>query len=341
MERRSLVIVLTIAAVALAVAAVLVTTRDDSSDTAATTSAPVADTTTSLPDQSTTTSSTNAQATTTTSLPAGPPLPADACAPYTSITTVASVASDSLVETSGIAASRTRPGVLWAHNDSRDGARVYAIGPDGSDLGGFDIAGAFAFDWEDMAAGPGADPATSNLYFGDIGDNFSIRGGRITVYRVAEPDPDGLEGPITGATALEFEYPDGTYNAEALFVVDQSIYIVTKDRDEARVYRGSGEGDGSRVETLELVTTLSLGAEVSGADVSWDDSTIALRGYDTVWLWRKTAGASVAEALAGEPCEAPSPDEVQGEAIAFVSDGGYQTISEGERPDIFLIPFDA
>ncbi len=66
---------------------------------------------------------------------------------------------------------------------------MYAIGPDGSDLGAFDIAGAFAFDWEDMAAGPGTDPATSNLYFGDIGDNFSIRGGRITVYRVPEPEP--------------------------------------------------------------------------------------------------------------------------------------------------------
>ena len=218
---------------------------------------------------------------------------------------------------------------------------MYAVGPDGSDLGGFDIAGAFAFDWEDMAAGPGTDPTTSNLYFGDIGDNFSIRGGRITVYRVPEPDLDGLEGPLTGAVALEFEYPDGTYNAEALFVTDGSIYIVTKDRDEARVYRGSSDGDGSGVETLELVTTLTLGAEVSGADISWDGSTIALRGYTSVWMWRKAQGATVAEALSGEPCEAPSPDEVQGEAIAFLSNGGYHTISEGRNPDLFLVPFDA
>lgn len=341
MDRRSLLVLVAIAAAALAVAAILVTTRDEPSDAAATSTTPAAETTTTPPDQSTVTSSTDADSTTSSTETTNPALTADACAPYASITAAGSVASAALVETSGIAASRTQAGVLWAHNDSRDGARVYAIGPDGSDLGAFDIAGAFAFDWEDMAAGPGTDSATSNLYFGDIGDNFSIRGGRITVYRVPEPDLEGLEGPLTGTAALEFEYPDGTYNAEALFVADKSIYIVTKDRDEARVYRGSSDGDGSGVETLELVTTLTLGAEVSGADISWDGSTIALRGYKTVWMWRKAAGATVAEALSGEPCEAPSPDEVQGEAIAFLSDGAYQTVSEGEQPDLFLIPFDA
>jgi len=341
MERRSLLVLISIAAAALAVAAILVSTRGEPSDAAATSPAPAAETTTAPPDQSTVTSSTIAESTTSSTEPVNPALTADACAPYASITTAGSVASPALVEISGIAASRTQTGVLWGHNDSRDGARVYAIGPDGSDLGGYDIAGAFAFDWEDMAAGPGTDPTTSNLYIGDIGDNFSIRGGRITVYRVPEPDLEGLEGPLTGTVALEFEYPDGSYNAEALFVAEGSIYVVTKDRDEARVYRGSSDGDGSAVEMLELVTMLTLGAEVSGADVSWDGSTIALRGYKSVWMWRKAQGATVAEALSGEPCEAPSPDEVQGEAIAFLSNGGYQTISEGEYPDLYLIPFDA
>ena len=86
---------------------------------------------------------------------------------------------------------------------------------------------------------------------------------------------------------------------------------------------------------------LTLGAEVSGADISWDGRTIALRGYDTIWMWRKAAGATVADALSAEPCEAPSPDEVQGEAIAFLPDGEYQTVSEGAFPDVFLVPFEA
>jgi hypothetical protein len=212
-----------------------------------------------------------------------------------------------------------------------------AIGEDGVDLGSFDIAGTLAFDWEGMAAGPGSDPGTSMLYLGDIGDNFSIRDGRITVHRVPEPDPTTLTGPIEGAVALEYRYPDGVYNAEALFVWDGAIYIITKDKEEARVYRGDATGDGSDVETLELVTVLSLGAEVSGADISWDGSTIAFRGYRTVWIWHRTSDRSIADTLAGEPCTAPSPDEVQGESIAFLPDGSYATVSEGEHPDVFIV----
>jgi hypothetical protein len=247
------------------------------------------------------------------------------------------VASSDLVEASGAAASRTRPGMLWIHNDSRDGARVYAVGADGADLGAFDIAGALAFDWEDMAAGPGSDSTQSMLYFGDIGDNFSIRDGRVTVYRVPEPDPAAVDGSISGAVPLEYQYPDGIHNAEALFVTDGSVFVVTKDHEEARVYRADATGDGSTVETMELVTVLALGAEVSGADVSWDGSTIVFRGYESVWMWHRPPGTRVVDALATEPCMAPSPDEVQGEAIAFLSNGSYNTVSEGSNPDLHIV----
>jgi len=340
-ERRSLITLLVIAAAAIAVALVLLATRDDTTSPAPTTTAQTdvddptrppdttTETTTTTPPEDPTSSTTAPQAT----LPPG----ATACDPYTAVTIAGTIASPDLVEASGMAASRTRVGVLWAHNDSRDGARVYAIGPDGTDLGGFDIAGALAFDWEDMAAGPGPDPTTSMLYFGDIGDNFAIRGGRVTVYRVPEPDPSTNAGTIDGAVALEYAYPDGVYNAEALFVADDSIYIVTKDRDEARVYRGNAAADGSSVETLELVTVLDLGGEVSGADLSWDGSTVAFRGYTSVWMWHVRPGESVADALANEPCEAPSPEEIQGESIAFLADGSYATVSEGANPELFVV----
>lgn len=353
MDRRSVVALVFIAVSALAVAMILFAVSDNTSTEAApSTTQPSAGTSSSTPDQidsssapsSTTSPPVAAETTSTTS--ASIPQPtlapgATACSPYQSITTAGVVASPDLVEASGMAASRTQPGVVWAHNDSRDGARVYAIGRNGEDLGGFEIAGASAFDWEDMAAGPGIDSARSFLYFGDIGDNFSIRGGRITVYRVPEPDPATLAGPLEGAVALEFIYPDGEYNAEALFVADDSIYVVTKDRQAARVYRGSAFPADSGVETLELVTVLALGDEVSGATLSWDGATIAFRGYNSVWMWHRDPGATIAEALAAEPCNAPSPDEVQGEAITFLPDNAYSTISEGSSPDLFVIPFES
>jgi len=349
MERRSLLILVAIAAVALVVASVLALGRDDgtavppptASAPSTTGAADVA--TTEAPDTTAVPGTTSPVEETTvapvdTTTPTGTlPPGATACDPYTAISSSGSVASTGLVEASGLGASRTAPGVLWSHNDSRDGARIYAIGEDGADLGSFDIASTLAFDWEDMAAGPGSDPSTSMLYLGDIGDNFSIRDGRITIHRVPEPDPTASAGPIEGAVALEYRYPDGVYNAEALFVWDGSVYVVTKDKEEARVYRGDATGDGSDIETMELVTVLPLGAEVSGADISWDGSTIAFRGYRTVWMWHHTSDRSIADTLAADPCTAPSPDEVQGESIAFLSDGSYATVSEGEHPEVFTV----
>lgn len=350
MDRRSAVTLVVIAMAALAAAMILFMVRDDASTEAApSTTQPPAGTPPATPGpidpsdapSSTTSSPVGAETTTPTDTATAPATLAPgetACSPYGSITTAGIVASPDLVEASGMAASRTQPGVVWAHNDSRDGARVYAIGPTGEDLGGFDIAGASAFDWEDMAAGPGTGADSSSLYFGDIGDNFSIRGGRITVYRAPEPDPATLAGPIEGAVALEFLYPDGSYNAEALFIADESVYIVTKDRAEARVYRGNATRTDSDIETLELVTVVALGDEVSGADISGDGATIAFRGYNSVWMWHRDAGATIAETLATEPCDAPSPDEVQGEAITFLLDNAYATVSEGSSPDLFVVP---
>ena len=352
MDRRNALLLTVIAVAALTVAAILFVASDDTS-TVSTSPAAKPSTGTPSSGQETTdgstrpssTTSSTAAAQTTTSTVADTPQPTlapgtTACSPYRSITRAGVIASPDLVEASGMAASRVEPGVVWAHNDSRDGARVYAIGPNGGDLGGFDVEGASAFDWEDMAAAPDAGTANSFLYLGDIGDNFAIRGGRITVYRVPEPDPSTHSGPIEGAVALEFIYPDGIYNAEALFVADDSIYIVTKDREEARVYRGSATREDSDVATLELLAVVSVGDEVSGADISWDGATIAFRGYNSVWMWHREPGTTVAETLAGEPCDAPSPDEVQGEAIAFLDNNAYSTVSEGSTPDLHVVPYE-
>jgi hypothetical protein len=41
----------------------------------------------------------------------------------------------------------------------------------------------------------------------------------------------------------------------------------------------------------------------------------------------------VTDALQGEPCDGPTPFEIQGEAVALTPDGrGYLTVPEGESP---------
>ena len=295
--------------------------------------------TTAASSQSTTAAPTTTE--TTTTLPQAPPLApgASVCDRYESILDIGSVESTDLVEASGLAVSRVSPDVLWSHNDSRGGARLFAFDTAGNDLGAFGLPGTFAFDWEDIAAGPGPDGAGNYLYVGDIGDNFAIRNGQIAIYRVPDTDPGTLTGSFAEVVPLPYRYPDGVHNAEALFVdpVEPAIFVVTKDKEMASIFKGPLTPTGDAVE-LELVTTVFLDAEVSAADISWDGHVIALRGYQTVWMWNRPTGASVADAFNSDPCTAPSPEERQGEAIAFDEKLGYWTVSEGIGPTIHSIP---
>jgi hypothetical protein len=264
------------------------------------------------------------------------------CDLYGTLTVTGTSTNGDLVEASGIAVSRTTPNVLWSHNDSRDGPRLYAFAPDGTDLGVFDVPGGFALDWEDMAAGPGPDGTGAYLYAGDIGDNFSIRDGIIAIHRVEDLDPASMtDGSFPRSDPIPLVYPDGAHNAEALFVdpIDPAIYIVTKTKDIAQVFRGPLDITGEQTQ-MELVASIDLGDEVSGADISPDGSIIAFRGYRTVWMWHRAQGQTIADALATPPCNAPSPDEPQGEAIAFDSTHSYFTISEDISPAIYRIPFE-
>ena len=261
------------------------------------------------------------------------------CDRYGSIHDTGTIESTVLVEASGLAVSRASADVLWSHNDSRGGARLFAFDPAGTDLGTFDLPGIFAFDWEDVAAGPGPDGTGKYLYVGDIGDNFAIRSGQITVFRVPDADPATLDESFTEVVSLPYKYPDGPHNAEAIFVdpIEPALFVVTKDKEQTSVFKGSLLPTGEEVE-LEQISTLFLDAEVSGGDISWDGHVIALRGYQTVWMWNRPTGTSVADAFNTDACNSPSPEERQGEAIAFDAGLGYWTVSEGTGPSVHSIP---
>ena len=258
-----------------------------------------------------------------------------------------------LVEASGLAVSRTNDGVIWAHNDSGDSARVFALGEDGGRLGTFRLAGADAVDWEDMALGPAADADgelvddRDALYVADVGDNDAVRPS-IVLYRV--PEPEVSAGSRAGSVRLEgverypFVYPDGPRDAEALFIdrTDASFYVIEKRLagGPVGIYRGPLDGwndDPAAMPTLERVGTFRPGpstfASVTGADLSPDGSVLAVRTYGSVRLFERPAGADLADVLAGESCRGPIPLELQGEAVAVTPDGGaYFTLPEGPDP---------
>lgn len=293
-----------------------------------------------------------------TTKPAGPPA-AELCGSARPAATTPTVRAADLTETSGIATSRAGDDLLWAHNDSGGGPEVFAIGiEDGADRGRWDVAGAEAWDWEDMAAGPApagpgdgpgdaGDEPPGVLYLGDIGDNDAQRLG-ITVYVAAEPAEaaeaaEATRGTITDVQALDLTYADGPRDAETLLAdpVSGDLFVVSKQWDGSptgvyRVPAGAVRAPDAPVVMEREGEVAGLPVQlVTGGDVAPDGSLVALRTYPGVLLWDRRAGETVPEALSRPPCGAPAALEPQGEAIAFAADGrGYVTISEGESPRI-------
>lgn len=288
------------------------------------------------------------------------PEPADAAALCAATPEVAGWASDDpLVEVSGIASSRRNEDVIWAHNDSGDSARIFALGPFGNHAQTYTLSGAEAIDWEDMAIGPGPDENVDYLYLADIGDNAMQRD-EVQVYRVPEPEVNTqadtpTDNPLDEVDKLTLLYPDRAHDAETLLVdpVSGDLLIVTKELagGPSFVFRAPGAlADGSRT-TLEEVATINFAGLTSkveippdapplvlavpnlptGGDVSPDGSLVIIRTYSTIWVWTRPKDAVLWQAFASPPCEAPSAIEPQGEAIAFDADGrGYVTISESD-----------
>jgi hypothetical protein len=276
---------------------------------------------------------------------ATPPPPAAnavaaACSGQLVATSAGPITNSALKEISGIDAGVANPDVYWAHNDSGDSARVFALGTSGATRATYTLTGASAVDWEDIAVGGGPVAGRSYLYVADIGDNARSRS-EVVVYRVAEPVVSG-SGTIAlgGVEALRLRYPDGAHNAEALLAHPQTGELVivekTSSGGAARLYRAPAGLQAGSVTTMTQVGSLTLPTGstnlVTGADLSADGTQVAVRTYAQVLLWNRDPAGSIQAAFAGSRCTGPLPSESQGEAIAFHPNGrGYVTVSEGSN----------
>jgi len=242
-----------------------------------------------------------------------------------------------VVELSGLAASRTQPGVLYAHNDSGDPACFVALSSaTGAILQEFSVQGANNRDWEDLAVGPCA--SGSCVFIGDIGDNNRVRSD-YALYVVAEPTVVN-GGPVATVMAerLPYQYPMGVKNNAEALLVDPSSgrpYVITKAPGSfqvSTVYRFPLPLTPGTQATLEEVVTLPVpgptDSQLTGADVSPCGDAVLLRMYNRLVLMR-TDGGSLETAFTATPIAVPVAQEVQGEAVAFAADGrSYFTASE-------------
>ena len=269
-----------------------------------------------------------------------------ACPGFRAGVSVGTVSNPSLVEASGLAASRQNPGVLWVHNDSGKGAQLFAIGDDGRALATYRPTGIRNRDWESLAIGPGPAAGVDYLFIGDIGDNKARRRS-ITVYRIPEPVLSvGDEIPLPGGVALEMVYPDGAHNAEVLLSDPRTgdLYIVTKSRADgvSGIYRYPFPHAAGSTVTLEHVASHTFPGKkferaATGGDISADGSEVVVRTHTRAYLWAREPGSTVAAAFAAPPCGITLIAEPQGEALAFAADlSGFYTLSEGRSQPLYF-----
>ncbi len=262
-------------------------------------------------------------------------LPGQAAA--VSLLDAATLRAPRLGESSGVAASRRRPGVFWTMNDSGDGPFLYATDSAGSDLGAVRVRNATNVDWEDLATGPCPD-GSSCLYIGDIGDN-NARRSHVVVYRLAEPDPPTGSADdrrtVPTLDSLILRYPDRPHDAEALAVThDGWLLVVTKDLSgPPRLFRAA-LGANTPEQTFEplgelpIVTSVPRGRLVTGADVSPDGRWLVVRTYVSLHIFRLEAGGRVTAVTGNFGLVIPIV-ETQGEAVAF--DGPDRLVLTSER----------
>jgi len=240
-----------------------------------------------------------------------------------------------LDESSGVAASRQYPGVLWSLNDSGNPAALFATDTSGADRGRFSVAGAQNVDWEAIALGPCG--KTDCLYIADTGDNRAERP-VVELYRISEPDPAraaALPRTTRPAQVLRIRYPGGPRDVEAIFVDRRGdAYLISKGADgKVDLFRVAAERWSSRIADAELRGTLqidagsALGQLVTDAALGPDGNRVAVRTYRAIFFFTRTPDGNLRPASPPIGCSVLGL-ESQGEGVTWLDDQTLALTSE-------------
>ncbi|MCX5198667.1 WD40 repeat domain-containing protein [Streptomyces sp. NBC_00249] len=231
-------------------------------------------------------------------------------------------------ESSGLAASRTHPGVYWTHNDSDDGPYVYAVdSATGRTVARITLTGiGTPRDVEAISLGP-----DGQLYVGDIGDNRGGTWDHVWIYRF--PEPKELADATVKAEQFTVTYDGGPRDAESLMVhpVTGRVYIASKNQQGGGLYEGPERlsADGKNVfRRIEDVPWVTDGA------FSPDGTRLTLRGYLTARTWPWKDGRPEGE---GERVDAPW--QGQAESVTYAPDGRTLMFgAEGASSRVVAVP---
>jgi hypothetical protein len=194
-----------------------------------------------------------------------------ACAQDSDVVRVGSIQHRAIVESSGLAASKRYPGIIWTHNDSGSIPFLFAMRQNGGHVRAIQVKGAAPIDWEDISI-----DNFGNLYVADIGANGMART-HVAVHRVPEPNP-GRDSDARVDKTWYLRFPARREDCESFFVSRTTGYLVTKERKNGNVaifgFPLSAPSGQSIV--LRKIAIVEVTAAVTAADLSADARRLAL-----------------------------------------------------------------
>ncbi|AVH58075.1 MULTISPECIES: hypothetical protein [Streptomyces] len=232
-----------------------------------------------------------------------------------------------ITESSGLAASHAHPGIYWTHNDSDDGAYLYAVDSGtGETVATITMTGVGTpRDVEAISIGPDGD-----LYVGDIGDNLGGTWSYVWIYQL--PEPKELKDQTIRATQYVVKYADGPRDAEAMMVHPKTgrVYIADKKEDGGHLYEGPAQLSPSGTNVFRSVAAIDLWA-TDGA-FSPDGEQLAVRGYFGGIAYDWNGGRIKRQGRLNVPLQG------QGESLTYSADGsklmyGSEGAGSGVEPE--------
>lgn len=262
-------------------------------------------------------------------LPDPPPPPAGL--PFKETPVAVAVIPGAVDEASGMADSKKNTGNLWIEQDSGNPPDLSLLSYNGTIQKKVHIKDAENRDWEDMAIGNGPVNGENYIYVAETGDN-NVHFPDYAIYRFAEPLP--TEDTVYNWDKLNFQYPDGSHDAEAILLDSDTkdIYIITKRDAKSKIYKLSYPQSTTTINTANPAGELSFTGAV-GAAISFDGTELLVKTYNNVFYWKRQAGESIEITLQRAPVTLGYIAEPQGEAICFKRDNtSFLTLSE--KPSI-------
>ena len=253
-----------------------------------------------------------------------------------------------LAETSGLAASRARPGSFWVHNDSGHAPELHLMSASGIRQASVTLDGVRNIDWEDLAAFEL--DGKRYLLVADTGDNGGLR--RTLELVIVEEPASVTDGQrLTPAWTVRFRWPDGARDCEAVAVdaAAGEVLLVSKKRVPPELFRvalrpaQSGLQTARRVGRLRGIAQPSAAelsqnpvygryrSQVTAADLSPDGRTLAVLNYQAVYLYRRASGTGWSGALSN-PQRLDFAWMPQAEAMGFSLDGHQLWVAGEQRP---------